>query len=49
MEAVANGKTDVMVAATFSMKVARWIRFLVPSTWNRMLVNRYEKSRAKSD
>ena len=45
MQAVANGKADFVVAATSSAKIAPWLRFFAPSIWNKLLVNRYEKSR----
>jgi len=44
LKAVANGKADFVVAATSSAKVAPWIRFFLPSVWNKILVDRYEKS-----
>lgn len=44
LDAVARGKADFVVAATSSAKVAPWIRFFLPSVWNKILVNRYEKS-----
>lgn len=45
LQAVAKGKADFVVAATSSAKVAPWIRFFLPSVWNKILVDRYEKSR----
>lgn len=44
MQAVAADKADFVVAATSSAKIAPWIRFFLPSVWNKILVNRYEKS-----
>mmetsp|Transcript_23646 Transcript_23646/g.42912 ORF Transcript_23646/g.42912 Transcript_23646/m.42912 type:complete len:356 (-) Transcript_23646:25-1092(-) len=45
LQAVAKGKADFVVAATSSAKVAPWLRFFLPSVWNKILVDRYEKSR----
>lgn len=45
LQAVAKNKADFVVAATSSAKVAPWIRFFLPSVWNKLLVDRYEKSR----
>lgn len=48
MKAVASGKADFVVAATTSAKVAPWIRFFLPSVWNKLLVKRYEKSMSEA-
>jgi dehydrogenase/reductase SDR family protein 7B len=45
LNAVAAGNTDFVVAATLSAKIAIWIRFLLPSVLNRILVKRFEKQR----
>ena len=43
LNSVASGKTDFVVAATFSAKAAMWLKFLAPSFLERMLVKRFEK------
>jgi short-subunit dehydrogenase len=48
LNAVANGRANVIVAATISMKLARWIRFLFPSVWNRILAVRYDNSKKQN-
>ena len=42
---VARGNADFLVAATLSAKIAIWLRFLLPSLLNRLLVKRFEKQR----
>lgn len=39
------GKTDFVVAATLSSKVALWLKFLAPSFLENILVKRFEKQR----
>ncbi len=46
LNSVAQGKGDILVAATFSAKVAIWLRFLFPSLLQRILVKRFDKERA---
>ncbi len=41
---VAQGRTDVIVAATLTARVAIWLRFFFPSILERMLVKRFLKS-----
>ena len=40
---VALGKSDFVVAATFSAKAALWLKFIAPSFLESMLVKRFEK------
>ena len=49
LDAVSKGKADFVVAATWSAKVAPWIRFFAPSLWNKILMKRFEKSRQTQD
>jgi len=42
---VARGNADFLVAATLSAKIAIWLRFMLPSLLNRLLVKRFEKQR----
>ena len=44
LNAIAKGKTDIVVAATFSAKIAIWLKFLAPSLLQNILEKRYEKS-----
>ena len=48
LNSIANGKTDFIVAATLSAKIALWLKFLAPTILQSMLVNRYEKQSKKS-
>jgi hypothetical protein len=43
LHSVAAGKSDFVVAATFSAKAALWLKFLAPSFLERMLVKRFKK------
>ena len=45
LNTVARGNADFLVAATLSAKIAIWLRFLLPSLLNRLLVKRFEKQR----
>jgi len=45
LDKVALGKTDFVVAATPSAKVAIWMRLLCPGILQNMLVKRFEKSK----
>ena len=45
--AVARDKADFVVAATFSAKVAIWLRMLFPQVLRNLLVKRYEKAKKK--
>lgn len=45
LNSVAAGKSDFVVAATFSAKIAMWLRFMAPSILDRILVIRFEKQR----
>jgi short-subunit dehydrogenase len=45
LESVAAGKSDIVIAATFSARVAMWLKFLVPSILDRILAKRFEKQR----
>ena len=44
LDDVANGKSDILVAATFSAKAAIWLKFFAPSFLQKLLVKRFEKS-----
>lgn len=48
LDSVAAGKTDFVVAATFSAKAGMWLRFLAPTFLEGMLVKRYEKQKVES-
>jgi hypothetical protein len=43
LDSVAAMKSDFVVAATFSAKIALWLRFLAPSFLDTMLVKRFKK------
>lgn len=43
LDSVAVGKSDFVVAATFSANAALWLKFLAPSFLERMLVKRFKK------
>lgn len=43
LDRVAKGESDIIVAATFSAKVALWLKFLAPGVLKRILEKRYEK------
>lgn len=45
MNSVANEQMDFTVAATFSAKVALWLKVLAPSVLDKMLVKRFEKQK----
>jgi len=45
MNSVASEQNDFIVAATFSAKVALWLKVLAPSFLDKMLVKRFEKQR----
>ena len=48
LTSVANGKSDFVVAASFSAKIALWLRFAAPSFLESMLVKRFEKGQIES-
>lgn len=48
LDEVAKGRSDIIVAATFSAKVAIWLRFLLPTLLQYLLVSRFIKSEQKS-
>ena len=48
LDLVTAGRTDFVVAATFSAKAAMWLKFLAPSFLEGMLVKRFEKQRIES-
>mmetsp|Transcript_15299 Transcript_15299/g.21757 ORF Transcript_15299/g.21757 Transcript_15299/m.21757 type:complete len:352 (+) Transcript_15299:93-1148(+) len=45
LNSIANEQMDFIVAATFSAKVALWLKVLVPSFLEKMLVKRFEKQK----
>jgi len=45
MNSVAREEMDFIVAATFSAKVALWLKVLAPSFLDKMLVKRFEKQK----
>ena len=45
---VAKGKADFVVAATFTAKVAIWLRLLLPEVLQNLLVKRFEKAKVIS-
>lgn len=45
LNSVANEQMDFIVAATFSANVALWLKVLVPSFLEKMLVKRFEKQK----
>jgi hypothetical protein len=47
LEQVSKGKTDLVVAATFSSKVALWLKFFFPSVLQKLLASRFEKGNHK--
>ena len=44
LDSVVHGKTDFVVAATFSAKAALALKFLAPSLLEKLLVKRYQKN-----
>mmetsp|Transcript_2695 Transcript_2695/g.5604 ORF Transcript_2695/g.5604 Transcript_2695/m.5604 type:complete len:422 (-) Transcript_2695:187-1452(-) len=48
LNSVSDGKTDFVVAATFSAKAALWLKFFVPSFLENMLVKRFEKGKIET-
>ena len=48
LNSIADGKMDLVVAATISARIAIWLKFLAPSTLQSMLVDRYEKQSKRS-
>jgi len=48
LDEVAKGRSDIIVAATFSAKIAIWLRFLLPTLLQYLLVSRFIKSEQKS-
>ena len=48
LESVTAGKTDFVVAATFSAKAAMWLKFVAPSFLENTLVKRFEKQAIQS-
>jgi hypothetical protein len=47
LASVARGQADVIVAATFTARIAIWLRFFFPSLLRSMLVKRFLKSQQK--
>ena len=45
LDGVAEGKADMIVAASVSARLAIWLRFLAPSLLQSLLVKRFDKSR----
>ena len=43
LDSVAAGKSDFVVAATFSATAALWLKFLLPSFLETILVKRFKK------
>ncbi|KAL7521741.1 hypothetical protein ACHAWX_006421 [Stephanocyclus meneghinianus] len=48
LTSVANNKSDFVVAATFSARLALWLKFLAPGFLESQLVKRFEKGRLES-
>ena len=48
LNSVTKEQMDIIVAATFSAKVALWLKVLAPSFLDTMLVKRFEKQRIAS-
>lgn len=44
LDGVAEGKSDIVVAASISARVAIWLRFLAPSLLEKLLVKRFDSS-----
>jgi len=44
LNGVARGKTDLILAASFSAKAAIWLKLFAPTFLQRILVSRYEKT-----
>mmetsp|Transcript_28139 Transcript_28139/g.40289 ORF Transcript_28139/g.40289 Transcript_28139/m.40289 type:complete len:364 (-) Transcript_28139:374-1465(-) len=44
LNSIAKGKTDLIVAATASARIAIWLRFVFPSLLERILLKRFVKS-----
>ncbi|KAL3943180.1 MAG: hypothetical protein SGBAC_002741 [Bacillariaceae sp.] len=49
LKSVAEGKGDFVLAASFSSKVAIWLRLLFPSMLQKLLVKRFNKAKAVKD
>jgi dehydrogenase/reductase SDR family protein 7B len=49
LDAVGNGKSELVVAATFTAWIALWLRFLAPTQLQKLLVKQFEKSKTKVD
>ena len=45
LDSVAKGKTDFLVAANTSAKIAIWMRFLCPGILEKLLIKRFQKSK----
>jgi len=48
LTSVAKGKSDLVVAASFSAKIGQWLKFLAPNFLESMLVKRFEKGQIES-
>jgi len=48
LTSVAKGKSDLVVAASFSAKIGLWLKFLAPNFLESMLVKRFEKGQIES-
>ena len=48
LTSVAKGQTDFVVAASFSAKIALWLKFIAPNFLETMLVKRFEKGQIES-
>ena len=48
LTSVADNKSDFVVAATFSARLALWLKFLAPSFLESQLMKRFEKGRLES-
>ena len=48
LTSVANGKSDFVVASSFSAKVGIWLKFFAPNFLESLLVKRFEKGQIES-
>jgi hypothetical protein len=46
---VAKGRSELVVAATLTARIALWLRFLAPTQLQKLLVKQFEKSKSKVD
>ena len=49
LDAVAKGRSELVVAATWTARIALWLRFLAPTQLQKLLVKQFEKSKSKVD